>query len=151
MIGPRLTTIVRWSVCSLLLLTAVARMGTPARAQPLSTTAALAPRLDGLGTLSMPVTTSVPEAQRFFDQGVRLVYAFNHQEALRAFQEAARLDPRLAMAHWGQAMALAPNLNAPLTRERSAGLRGDRRSARPHLMRARASAHRRHRHTIFRG
>ena len=65
----------------------------------------------------MPVTTSVPQAQRFFDQGLRLLYAFNHAEAIRAFREAARLDPGLAMAHWGQALALGPNLNAPMTQE----------------------------------
>jgi hypothetical protein len=63
----------------------------------------------------MPVTTSVPDAQRFFDPGSAAVVQ-SQVEALRAFQEAARLDPRLAMAHWGQAM-LAPNLNAPLTAE----------------------------------
>jgi len=77
----------------------------------------IAPELTGLGTLHMPVTTSVPEAQRFFDQGLRLLYAFNHAEAIRAFREAARLDPGLAMAHWGRAIALGPNLNAPMTQE----------------------------------
>ena len=76
-----------------------------------------APELTGLGTIHFDVTTAVPKAQRFFDQGLRLLYAFNHQESLRAFREAARLDPGLAMAHWGQAMALAPNLNAPMTPE----------------------------------
>ena len=65
----------------------------------------------------MPVTTKTPQAQRFFDQGMRLLYAFNHAEAIRAFREAARLDPSLAMAYWGQALALGPNLNAPMTRE----------------------------------
>lgn len=77
----------------------------------------IAPELAGLGTLHMPVTTSVPQAQRFFDQGLRLLYAFNHAEAIRAFREAARLDPGLAMAHWGRAIALGPNLNAPMTQE----------------------------------
>jgi len=75
---------------------------------------ALAPRLGGLGSLEYPVTTSVPEAQQFFNQGLRLLYAFNHAEALRAFREAARLDPGMAMAHWGEAFALGPNLNAPM-------------------------------------
>ena len=65
----------------------------------------------------MPVSTAVPQAQRFFDQGMRLLYAFNHAEAIRAFREAARLDPRLAMAYWGQALALGPNLNAPMSLE----------------------------------
>jgi len=79
--------------------------------------APIAPELDGLGTLHMPVTTSVPRAQRFFDQGLRLLYAFNHAEAIRAFREAARLDPELAMAQWGHALALGPNLNAPMSAE----------------------------------
>ncbi len=79
--------------------------------------APLAPTLSGLGTLHHPVSTKSADAQRFFDQGLRLLYAFNHPESLRAFQEAARLDPSLAMAHWGQAMALSPNLNAPMTPE----------------------------------
>jgi len=60
---------------------------------------ALAPLLEGLGTLSHPVSTRSERAQRFFDQGLRLSYAFNHAEAIRAFKEAARLDPKLAMAH----------------------------------------------------
>jgi len=77
----------------------------------------LAPELAGLGSLEYPVTTSSPAAQRFFNQGLRLLYAFNHDESRRAFSEAARLDPNLAMAYWGQAMALGPNLNAPMTQE----------------------------------
>jgi tetratricopeptide (TPR) repeat protein len=75
----------------------------------------LAPELRGLGTDHMAVTTSHPRAQAFFDQGLRLLYAFNHAEARRSFQEAARLDPQLAMAHWGEALSWAPNLNAPMT------------------------------------
>jgi tetratricopeptide (TPR) repeat protein len=77
----------------------------------------IAPALTGLGALHMPVTTSVAQAQRFFDQGLRLLYAFNHAEAIRAFREAARLDSGLAMAYWGQALALGPNLNAPMTQD----------------------------------
>src|SRR5687768_12460184 len=78
---------------------------------------ALAPELRGLGTHTMAVTTSHRRAQAFFDQGLRLLYAFNHTEAQRAFQEAARIDRSLAMAHWGQALTWAPNLNAPMTTE----------------------------------
>jgi tetratricopeptide (TPR) repeat protein len=74
----------------------------------------LAPRLQRLGTHSMPVSTARPRAQRFFDQGMRLAYAFNHAEAARAFREAARLDPDLAMAYWGQALVLGPNINAAM-------------------------------------
>jgi hypothetical protein len=71
----------------------------------------LAPLLANLGNLRCPVTTQIAEAQRFFDQGLTLVYAFNHAEALRSFREAARLDPSCAMAYWGQALALSPNIN----------------------------------------
>jgi pimeloyl-ACP methyl ester carboxylesterase len=84
---------------------------------PSRTAEALAPELSGLGTLHVPVSTATPRAQRFFDQGMRLLYAFNHAESIRAFREAARLDPSLAMAYWGQALALGPNLNAPMTRD----------------------------------
>ena len=99
----------------ILLLGIVLAMPGSARAQGGDTP--LAPELTGLGTLHFQVTTSVPRAQGFFDQGLRLLYAFNHPESLRAFREAARLDPELAMAYWGQAMAVGPNLNAPLTPE----------------------------------
>jgi tetratricopeptide (TPR) repeat protein len=71
----------------------------------------LAPWLPNLGTLHVTVTTNDADGQRYFDQGMRLVYAFNHAEALRSFQEAARIDPGCAMAYWGQALALAPNIN----------------------------------------
>ena len=89
--------------------------GAPAPSAP--STEALAPELSGLGTLHVPISTATPRAQRFFDQGMRLLYAFNHAESIRAFREAARLDPSLAMAYWGQALALGPNLNAPMTRD----------------------------------
>ncbi len=82
------------------------------------TTGPIAPLLANLGSLHHPVSTSNPRAQEFFDQGLRLVYAFNHAEAVRAFREAARLDPALAMAHWGHAYALSPNVNDPITPER---------------------------------
>ncbi|KON81766.1 tetratricopeptide repeat protein [Azoarcus sp. PA01] len=73
------------------------------------------PRLmDDLGTLHYPITTSIPTAQRFFDQGLRLAYAFNHGEALRAFRKARTLDPECAMCYWGEALVLGPNINAPM-------------------------------------
>jgi tetratricopeptide (TPR) repeat protein len=75
----------------------------------------LAPALTGLGTIHMAVSTENARAQAFFDQGLRLLYAFNHDEARRAFSEAARLDPGLAIARWGIALTLSPNLNAPMT------------------------------------
>jgi tetratricopeptide (TPR) repeat protein len=73
-----------------------------------------APVIDGLGPLHHPVSTKVPEAQRFFDQGLRLCWAFNHDEAIRAFRRAAELDPKLAMAWWGVALANGPNINLPM-------------------------------------
>jgi len=78
----------------------------------------LAPALEGLGELHYPITTSSDAAQRFFDQGLRLVYAFNHAEAVRAFEEASRLDPEAAMPYWGKALALGRNLNDSMPRER---------------------------------
>lgn len=75
----------------------------------------IAPVLRGLGNLHHPVRTRSQQAQSFFDQGLRLTYAFNHQEALRSFKEAARLDPDCAMAYWGWALVLGPNLNLPMS------------------------------------
>lgn len=72
----------------------------------------LAPRLQNLGDHTFPVSTTHAEAQRFINQGLNLAYAFNHAESRRAFREAARLDPTLAMAYWGQALVLGPNINA---------------------------------------
>ena len=71
------------------------------KADPATAEAPIAPKLDGLGDYHFPVTTQSPESQRFFDQGLRLTYAFNHSEALRAFKEAVRLDSSNAMAYWG--------------------------------------------------
>jgi tetratricopeptide (TPR) repeat protein len=73
---------------------------------------AIAPRLQNLGSHTFPVSTRNRDAQAFMNQGLNLAYAFNHAEARRAFREAARLDPDLAMAYWGQALVLGPNINA---------------------------------------
>jgi tetratricopeptide (TPR) repeat protein len=72
------------------------------------------PLLEGLGDWRHRVTTSAPEAQRYFDQGLRLTYAFNHDEAVRSFERAVQLDPGCAMCHWGIAYALGPNINLPM-------------------------------------
>lgn len=74
----------------------------------------LAPRLQNLGVHTFPVSTTVERAQLFINQGLNLAYGFNHAEAGRAFAEAARLDPTSAMAYWGQALVLGPNINAPM-------------------------------------
>lgn len=67
-----------------------------------------------LGPHVFPVSTKNKLAQQFINQGLNLAYGFNHAEAGRAFKEAARLDPTLAMAYWGQALVLGPNINAPM-------------------------------------
>ncbi|MDD5205165.1 MAG: hypothetical protein PHS17_07075 [Desulfobacterales bacterium] len=74
----------------------------------------LAPRLQNLGKHTFPVTVKSGRAQLFINQGLNLAYGFNHAEAGRAFREAARLDPECAMAYWGQALVLGPNINAPM-------------------------------------
>lgn len=86
-----------------------------AAAQSTSTEASVAvPLYDDLGDLTYPITTSSPLAQRYFDQGLRLTYAFNHAEAQRAFREAQRQDPHCALCYWGEAFGLGPNINAPM-------------------------------------
>lgn len=71
-----------------------------------------APLFDGLGDWRFPITTKSDSAQRYFNQGLVLAYAFNHAEAARSFYYAAKLDPDCAMAHWGFAYVLGPNYNA---------------------------------------
>lgn len=83
-------------------------------ADPAIASAPIAPRLSGLGDHVMAVTTSSEDSQYFFNQGLRLTYGFNHSEALRSFKEAVRLDPNNAMAYWGWALVLGPNLNLPM-------------------------------------
>jgi tetratricopeptide (TPR) repeat protein len=72
------------------------------------------PLWDGLGSIAYNITTSSAETQRFFNQGLRLTYAFNHDEARRAFRKAQRLDPDCAMCFWGEALVLGPNINLPM-------------------------------------
>ena len=74
----------------------------------------LAPRLLNLGAHTFPAPTCSDRAQEFINQGVNLAYGFNHAEAGRSFREAARLDPNCAMAYWGQALVLGPNINATM-------------------------------------
>lgn len=74
--------------------------------------------MPGLGDVHHPVSTKNKEAQQFFDQGLKFVYGFNHDEARRSFMRAAELDPKLAMAHWGVALTLGPNYNLPVDPER---------------------------------
>lgn len=78
------------------------------------------PLFDTFGALHRDIGTRVPQAQRYFDQGLRLTYGFNHEAARRAFSEAERLDPKCAMCAWGQALVLGPNINMPMDPEQSA-------------------------------
>jgi tetratricopeptide (TPR) repeat protein len=74
--------------------------------------------MTGIGTLHHPVSTKNAQAQQFFDQGLRLIFAFNHDEAARSFKQAAALDPKLGMAYWGIAEAVGPNYNDPASDDR---------------------------------
>lgn len=76
-----------------------------------------APLFDGLGDHHHPISTKSPQAQEYFDQGLILAYGFNHQEAKRSFEEAARLDPDAPMPYWGIALVQGPNINRPMPPE----------------------------------
>ena len=118
--------------CLLLVLAVACAGGSSAPPPAVATTAAKAPPpppavpgtvlalaqgaqlFDDLGTLSRSVGTASPEAQRYFDQGLRLAYGFNHDEATRSFARAAELDPGCAACLWGVAWTLGPNYNVPM-------------------------------------
>jgi tetratricopeptide (TPR) repeat protein len=78
------------------------------------------PLYKDLGTLTFKAGTKNPKAQAYFDQGLRLAVGFNHAEAQRSFQAAQRLDPGFALAYWGEALVLGPNINAPMMPEANA-------------------------------
>lgn len=101
----------RVTVCGVFLLLASTAQAAPEGA------AGSVPLYDDLGRHHYPITTAEPLAQRYFDQGLRLYYAFNHQESIRSFEEAVRIDPRCAMCQWGIALAHGPNINAPMSPE----------------------------------
>jgi tetratricopeptide (TPR) repeat protein len=115
----KLQTVARVGLCLTIVCTSMliasaqnhSAMGAPAAEKPITL-------MTGLGDLHHPVSTKNPQAQAFFDQGLRLIYAFNHKEAARSFQKAAELDPKLAMAYWGIAEATGPNYNDPASDDR---------------------------------
>jgi tetratricopeptide (TPR) repeat protein len=83
------------------------------------------PLYDGLGKVHLPITTSVPLAQRYFDQGLSFAYGFNHAAAIASFRQAQKFDPECALCYWGEAFAYGPNINAPMdptTNARAVGL-----------------------------
>jgi tetratricopeptide (TPR) repeat protein len=89
----------------------------PAHSWLMTDDVATTPLWPGLGSLSYPISTANPQAQLYFDQGLKLAYAFNHGEALRSFRRAQELDPACAMCFWGEALVLGPNINAGMVGE----------------------------------
>lgn len=83
----------------------------PAQEHSMPVPATAVPLESGLGDLHFAVTTRNAEAQRYFDQGMRSIYGFNHEIAVASFKRATELDPDLALGYWGQALALGPNIN----------------------------------------
>jgi tetratricopeptide (TPR) repeat protein len=104
-------------MCAAFLYAAVAAQNHTSHATPHAKTRPVT-LVTGLGDLHHPVSTHNPQAQQFFDQGLRFIYAFNHDEAARSFQHAAELDSTLAMAYWGVAEAVGPNYNDPADPDR---------------------------------
>ncbi|PYT43336.1 MAG: hypothetical protein DMG47_13545, partial [Acidobacteria bacterium] len=101
------------ALCIAILAQEHAEHAAPPKAKP-------ATLMTGYGNWHHPVSTKNAQAQAFFDQGLRLIYAFNHNEAMRSFRRAAELDPKLAMAYWGIAEAVGPNYNDPASEDRFA-------------------------------
>ncbi len=92
----------------------------PFQPRPMQAVGGDVPLYGDLGTLAFRVTTRSPRAQAYFDQGLRLAFAFNHAEAQRSFQVAQRLDPDCAACFWGEALILGPNINMPMMPEANA-------------------------------
>jgi tetratricopeptide (TPR) repeat protein len=91
-----------------------------AMAMPEAPAAAAPPLFTDLGSYHRAISTKNRTAQKYFDQGIRLVYGFNHDEAERAFREAVRLDPSCAICFWGIGLTLGPNINLPIDPDRNA-------------------------------
>lgn len=89
----------------------------PFPAQPVQAAEGTPPLYDNLGSVSFAAGTADAKAQAYFDQGLRWTFAFNHAEAQRAFRAAQQHDPAFALAHWGEALVLGPNINAPMLPE----------------------------------
>src|SRR5262249_23718024 len=74
---------------------------------------------EGLGSYHRTISTASPQSQAYFDQGLRLAYGFNHDEAARSFAKAAQIDPGCAMCFWGVSFTLGPNYNVPMLADRA--------------------------------
>ncbi|MBI2392765.1 MAG: hypothetical protein HYV09_24480 [Deltaproteobacteria bacterium] len=126
-----------WTVGSLVvILVACSHRDAPRAVAPTQSVAPTdaPPLFPGLGSHRREVTTRSREAQRYFDQGLILLYGFNHDEAIRSFRRAAEIDPQCAMAHWGVAIANGPHINFPMVPPDRA------KAAHEALVRARATA-----------
>ena len=99
------------------------------------------PLYKDLGSHHKRISTKVPEAQQYFDQGLRFVYGFNHAEAIRSFAHAATLDPSCAMCYWGIALAYGPHVNAPM--DRAGGVAAYEAVQKALSLKSHASAHER--------
>lgn len=99
---------------AILLATVAHSTGSESTAVPSSNLSGMVPLYTDLGSHHKGISTKVPAAQRYFDQGLRLVYGFNHAEAIRSFTRAADIDPSCAMCYWGIALAYGPHVNAPM-------------------------------------
>ena len=116
-------------VLSLALVGAIAHGESPKHMQHVPTTVAEwaqgAQLYDGLGDSHRGITTSSPQAQKYFDQGLRFAYAFNHDEATRSFAKAAELDPHCASCYWGVSLTVGPNYNLPFMVNERAKVAGE--------------------------
>jgi len=106
-------------IVAVVLLAAAAATAAPEHAHAGASADKAVPLFNDLGTYHRAISTTNPAAQKYFDQGLRLVYGFNHDEAERAFREAARLDPACAICWWGVGLTLGPNINLPMDPERN--------------------------------
>ena len=82
---------------------------------------------DGMGTFHRKISTASADAQQYFDQGMRFMWAFNHDEASRSFARAAQLDPQCGICLWGVALTVGPNYNMPMMAEPRAKVRSEER------------------------
>jgi tetratricopeptide (TPR) repeat protein len=116
-----------WTTAAVAILLSISAASRAQEADPPAESAAVVePKLyDGFEGYARKVTTSSAEAQRWFDQGIQLLYGFNHDEAIRSFEQAAAIDPQCAMAWWGSAYARGIHINNPVMGEEQSRLAYD--------------------------
>ena len=102
------------------MIVAILLLAAASHASPAPSPTQTVPLFNDLGSYHRAISSRKRTAQKYFDQGLRLTYGFNHDEAERAYREAARLDPKCAICWWGVALVLGPNINLPIDPERNA-------------------------------